>query len=85
MATNTNTSPEVAKHATEETRNSLTGLVLLGTFGAAEAPRALVRKGNGKTETVTKGDRLDGRTVVAIEEGRLALASGDRAEWLTQP
>ncbi|MBY6005828.1 amidophosphoribosyltransferase [Salipiger bermudensis] len=60
------------------------GPMLLGVFGDARAPEALVRLRSGRLDTVALGDRVDGREVVAIDDGRIALARGGKATWLEQ-
>ena len=62
-----------------------TALTLLGTFGSGETPKALLRLRNGDTTTVARGDSINGQTVIAIEEGRVALARNGATEWLEMP
>lgn len=62
--TGTPTPPKVEKLATQAAR--LDRIALIGVFGKAEAPRALIRLPRGETQTVTIGDTVDGGTVEAI-------------------
>ncbi|MBV2360708.1 amidophosphoribosyltransferase [Thalassococcus sp. CAU 1522] len=61
------------------------GLILLGTFGKDSAPQALVRLPDGATRAIAVGDAVNGKIVLAIETGRLALRVGDMAEWMEPP
>ncbi len=79
------TPPQVARTATLNTNDLGGALILLGTFGAQSNPQALLKLRNGKTETVSRGDSVDGQTVVAIEEGRVALSRNGTAHWLNMP
>ena len=71
--------------ATEAARGSLGGLILLGTFGTRERPRALVRTSGGKVVTLKIGDRIGRAPIIAIEDGRLAYAPNGTTRWLQQP
>ena len=84
MAQNT-TPPQVAQQATETTNDLGGALTLLGTYGTQDAPQALLKLRGGKTAIVARGDRVNGQTVVAIEEGRMALARNGTAHWLDMP
>lgn len=75
----------VAQTATTSTRLPRSGPLLLGIFGSARAPEALIRLPGGRTETVSVGDRVAGRRVVAIDATRVALAKGNTAAWLELP
>ncbi|MBR9893561.1 amidophosphoribosyltransferase [Salipiger bermudensis] len=75
---------QVAERATESVDMPRTGPMLLGVFGNETAPEALVRLPNGRLDTVALGDRVNGRQVVAIDTGRIALARGGKAYWLEQ-
>ena len=79
------TPPQVAREATQTTTDLGTALTLLGTFGSGETPKALLRLRNGDTTTVARGDSINGQTVIAIEEGRVALARNGATEWLEMP
>jgi len=59
-------------------------LTLLGTLHGPDRARALLRL-DGRVETVTNGDGIDGATVAAIGEGVVILARGNRAERLALP
>ena len=84
MASET-TPANVADLATKTITEDDTQLLLLGTFGPSEDLRAMVRSALGRTRTVGVGDRVGGTTVIAIEEGRLALNRNGTAEWIEVP
>jgi hypothetical protein len=79
------TPPKVAATATQTTHDLGGALILLGTFGTQTDPQALLKLRNGSTETMSRGDKVNGQTVVAIEEGRVALARNGTAHWLDMP
>lgn len=79
------TPPQVAATATQTTNDLGGAVTLLGTFGSQNAPQALLKLRGGKTATVSRGDRVNGQTVVAIEDGRVALARNGTAHWLDMP
>jgi hypothetical protein len=79
------TPPQVAATATLTTNDLGGRLTLLGTFGSHTNRQALLKLRGGKTTTVSHGDRVNGQTVVAIEEGRVALARNGAADWLEMP
>jgi hypothetical protein len=56
-----------------------------GTCGAESDPQALLKLRGGKTTTVSRGDNVNGETVLAIEEGRVALSRNGTAHWLEIP
>ena len=75
---------QVAERATKSVEIPRSGPMLLGVFGNRNAPEALVRLPNGRLDTVALGDRVSGRQVVAIADGRIALAQRGKAYWLEQ-
>mgnify|MGYP003110714258 CR=1 FL=1 len=79
----TPTPPTVEKFATKEAKLERTALI--GLFGSASAPKALIRLPRGETRTVTVGDRIAGGTVGAIGEDRLVLLRGNRQEVMQMP
>ncbi|WP_299023720.1 type II secretion system protein N [uncultured Sulfitobacter sp.] len=79
----TPTPPIVESNATQKVR--LGRIVLLGTFGAASAPSALVRLPRGNTQTVTLGDEIAGGTVEAIDSDRIVLLRMGNTQILTMP
>lgn len=84
MATqNTTTPPAIAELATEQVE--LPRTALLGIFGTAAAPRALIRLPRGKTQTVRVGDRVARSTVAAIGEDQLVLSRNGSTQILTMP
>jgi Tfp pilus assembly protein PilP len=88
MAQNHDTTPtpaEVAQNATQTTDANLRSLVLLGTFGPEGDLTALLRLTNGTTARVRTGDRIGGDRIVAVDDGRLALAENGRMHWIEMP
>ncbi|MGR3442261.1 MAG: pilus assembly protein PilP [Thalassococcus profundi] len=88
MAQNQDTTPtpaEVAQNATQTTDANLRSLVLLGTFGPEGDLTALLRLTNGTTARVRTGDRIGGDRIVAVDDGRLALAENGRMHWIEMP
>ena len=79
------TSELVARKATQTTNDLGGGMTLLGTFGSSADPQALLKLRSGRTRSVSRGDRVSGKTVIAIEEGRVAFANNGEAEWLEMP
>jgi hypothetical protein len=79
----TPTPQTVEKLATQEVKLDRTALI--GIFGTASAPKALIRLPRGQTRTVTVGDRIAGATVGAIGEDRLVLVRGSRQEVMQMP
>ena len=77
------TPAHVADHATEQARLDRTALI--GVFGSASAPGALVRTSNGDIERVTVGDTVAGGTVTAIDERQVLLTTGNRTRALKLP
>lgn len=59
--------------------------MLIGIFGSAEAPSALVRLPSGKITEVSRGDRLGPDTVMAVAEDSIILQRGNKAHRLTMP
>lgn len=84
MTRKTNPSSKVAKLATE-TANLPSDIILLGTFGPASRPRALLRRADGRTRKVKVGDRLGGSVVSAIAQQKLTLSTGGQKRVLRQP
>lgn len=86
MSTKTDGTPTpeaVETHATEQA--SLGRIALLGIFGAADDPSALVRLPRGITQTVTVGDTVAGGTVAAIGEDQLVLSRLGAQQVLRMP
>ena len=79
------TPTHVAQQATQTTDDLRGALILLGTFGPNDHPQALLKLRGGKIATVSRGDVVNGKTIVAIEEGRVALARNGTAHWLEMP
>jgi len=75
-----NTMPTTAMVATQATLSGairLNQINLVGVFGGANNRRALVRLSNGRFQTVSVGDTLDGGQVVAISETQISYRKGN--------
>jgi hypothetical protein len=59
--------------------------MLLGIFGSADDPSALIRLPSGKIAEVSRGDRLGPDTVLAVAEDSVILKRGNKAQRLTMP
>ncbi len=79
------TPPQVAQQATQTTPDLGGALTLLGTFGSQSDRHALLKLRDGQTTTVSRGDLVNGQTVIAIEDGRVAMARNGTAHWLEIP
>lgn len=79
------TPPLVAQHATRTISDLGGAVTLLGIFGSQSDLHALLKLRGGKTTTVTRGDIVNGQTIVAIEESRIAMARNGTARWLDMP
>jgi hypothetical protein len=75
----------VAVAATQEGAIRLRDLNLIGVYGRANAPRALVRLGNGRYAHVEVGSSLDGGQVTAIGDGVLNYVKRGRTIVLEVP
>lgn len=75
----------VAHAATLEREIPLDRMVLIGTFGTEDAPRALVRHATGRIEKVAPGERLSGSEILAIGAGELLLKKGGGVRKLVMP
>lgn len=87
MATKTKRNPptpaSVAKIATEKA--ALSRVALIGTFGSASHPGALVREENGDISRVEVGDTFDGGVVAAIGKDSLVLNRNGATKTLKLP
>ncbi|MFC6638473.1 pilus assembly protein PilZ [Sulfitobacter sp. JBTF-M27] len=77
------TPSHVADLANETAR--LPALALIGIFGSAAAPTALIRERNGSIQRVTVGDAVAGQTVAAIDADRVILSNGGQTKTLSLP
>ncbi|MDO6591719.1 hypothetical protein DS901_13310 [Loktanella sp. D2R18] len=75
----------VAVAATQEDAIRLRDLNLIGIYGRPNAPRALVRLGNGRYVHVEVGSDLDGGQVTAIGDGVLNYVKRGRTVVLEVP
>ncbi|WP_265500009.1 hypothetical protein [Paracoccus beibuensis] len=55
---------------------------IIGTIGAGQASRALVRLSNGRVLTLRLGDRINGGTITAIGDSRITYRKGNQAHAL---
>ena len=83
MTTTEPTPQSVATRATQSVQ--LPALALIGIFGSAEAPAALIRDRDGSFARVGTGDSLGRHTVAAIGTDKVILARGNRTTVLTLP
>ena len=77
------TPANIAKQATETAR--LPALALIGVFGRAEAPAALIRDRRGKVHRVRVGDKIANQSVAAIDDTRVILSRGGQTKTLSLP
>ena len=59
--------------------------MLLGTFGTDSDKTALIRLPGGGVQTVTRGDHIGSRPVLAVEDGAILVAMAGDAIRLTMP
>lgn len=79
------TKASVAKQATYDNAINLSKTNLIGIFGTASNPYALVRQSNGKYKKVEVGDKIDGGVVKAITENELRYQKGGKLVTLKMP
>jgi len=84
MTDQTKTPAATLAAATQERALPIARLTLLGTVHGPGTARALLRI-DGRIETVSNGDDIDGAIVAAIGEGVVILARGSATERLTLP
>ncbi|WP_374015316.1 hypothetical protein [Phaeobacter sp. A36a-5a] len=82
---NGKTQANVAGHATQKDALHRNRLSLLGLFGANDNLSAMVRMPNGRMQIVTRGSRLSGGEVVAIDADGLILQKNGKASRLAMP
>lgn len=75
----------VAREATTRARMNPRETILLGVFGTEGRREALIRLPNGRVARVTRGTRIGRSQVVSIDEDRIAIATGRRAQWIEIP
>jgi len=75
----------VAEQATTRVRMNLSQVNLLGTFGAGNSRRALVRLPSGRIVNLSVGDQVDGGRVQSIGDGRLGYVKSGQAVTLVMP
>lgn len=76
------TAASVAANATHARGMDLNRTTLIGVIGAGPASRGLIRLRNGRVVTVRLGDRIDGGTITAIGDGRVAYVRSGRPHEL---
>lgn len=79
------TNDRTADFATQRDALDLSGLALLGTFGPATTPAALVRLASGRVRKVAVGDRVGHRRVAAIAPDQVILGEGRSVDVLRMP
>ena len=79
------TSASVAREATIENGINLSATSLIGVYGKPGAYRALLRERGGKYSMLVIGERINGWTVVAIDEDTVRIKKGSRTEVLRMP
>ncbi|RJE80183.1 hypothetical protein [Paracoccus sp. JM45] len=68
-----------ASSATVKDGIRLNSTQIIGTIGAGQASRALVRLSNGRVLTLRIGDRINGGTISAIGDSRITYQKGGKA------
>nr|WP_162623720.1 hypothetical protein [Paracoccus saliphilus] len=71
-----------AASATVKDGIRLNSTQIIGTIGAGQASRALVRLSNGRVLTLRIGDRINGGTISAIGDSRITYQKGNQAHAL---
>ncbi|RKF15202.1 hypothetical protein D6850_10215 [Roseovarius spongiae] len=61
------------------------GIVLVGTVTGQNSARALIRLSDGEVVRVGPGDQVGGRTVAAIDQGRMILMKNGRTASMVIP
>lgn len=79
------TSANVAREATIENGINLSATSLIGVYGKPGAYRALLRERSGRYSMLVVGERINGWTVVAIDENTVRIKKGSRTEVLRMP
>ena len=84
---NKKTNALTADAATQRGALQLRALQLIGIFGPAEAPRALLRAPNGQISNIGLNDQVPLGNVVGIGEDRIVIATktGERTLRLPAP
>jgi hypothetical protein len=67
------------------TKAHLPRLALIGIFGSATVPAALVREKSGTTTRVSTGDKIARHTIAAIGADHIVLARGAQTKVLRLP
>ncbi|MFW8592643.1 hypothetical protein [Cribrihabitans neustonicus] len=79
------TSAKVAGLATQSNAMNRRNLSLLGLYGPEDNLTALVRLPSGRTRTVTRGTRISGAQVVAIDAEGLVLSENGTTKRVAMP
>ncbi|MBI6630147.1 hypothetical protein [Pontibaca salina] len=79
------TPAHVAGAATQKSALPMQQLTLIGLFGPASAPRALLRGRNGRILKVEPGDRVGGSHVMGIDSDGVILQRQNQAVRLALP
>ncbi len=84
-STGEDTPKHVAQTATQSDALPTGGTVLIGIFGTASSPEALVRTSGGRVRRVKNGSRVASGQVVAIDDKGLLLQRGGETQRLQIP
>ncbi|WP_137700209.1 hypothetical protein [Marimonas lutisalis] len=71
--------------ATQSARIPARETILLGTFGEAENPGALLRLANGSVARLSVGDPLEGGRITAISSDGVLVQKAGYTRRITQP
>ncbi|MFW8637245.1 hypothetical protein [Cribrihabitans pelagius] len=83
--TDAGTSAKVAGLATQSNAMNRRNLSLLGLYGPEDNLTALVRLPSGRTRKVTRGTRISGAQVVAIDTEGLVLSENGTTKRVAMP
>ena len=81
-APNVASTGSVAASATVKDGITLNRTQIIGTIGAGQGSRALVRLSNGRVITLRLGDRINGGTITDIGSSKITYNKGGRAQAL---
>ncbi|MFS4582749.1 hypothetical protein [Phaeobacter sp. C3_T13_0] len=79
------TPANVAGHATQKDALRRNHLSLLGLFGVKNNLSAMMRMPSGRTKVVTRGSRLSGGQVIAIDADGVILQKNGKASRIEMP
>ena len=82
---NTESTGQVAAHATQPAAINRNALNLLGLFGPAQDMRALIRMPGGRIVQISPGERLSGEIVAAIDANGVILQKRGQTRRIAMP